>query len=113
MFALGILQTPLQCLTSRSMLWTGNSALPSVWRVYLHRFMLSWQYWGAAFAQGRPGGLWLSIRLTRTCPSLWKLTGFMGTTVPLANFAGELLLPKKRDSPSAWPEDTGWIQLEL
>lgn len=42
MFALGIQKKALQCLTSRSMLWTGNSALPSVRRVYLHRFMLSW-----------------------------------------------------------------------
>ena len=45
-----------------------------------------------------------------TCPLLGKLMGFMGTTLPLAAFTEELLLPETRDSP-AWPEDTGWIQL--
>lgn len=86
MFALGIQQMALQCLTNRSMPWTGNSALPSVWRVYLHRFMLLWWYWGAVFAWGKLGGHWLFTRLTQTSSLLWKLMGFMGTALLLAAF---------------------------
>lgn len=104
MFTLGIQQTALQCLTSRSMLWTGNSALPSVWRVYPHRSELPWWYWGAEPAQGKPRGCWLSKRLTWTClcsesrQGLWEL------------YCPSLLLLWNWEPPSACPEDTGWIQ---
>lgn len=102
MFTLGIQQKALQCLTSRSMLWTGNSALPSVWRVYLHRPELPWWYWGEAFAQERPGGCWLSKR-TFLCSESWQ--GLWELSCP------SLLLSENWEPPSAWPEDTGWTQL--